>query len=311
MKVCVVEKETDLALHQSKYNSGVIHQGIYYPTGSKRARLCVSGAEMMYDFCGENRIPHEKTGKLIVAVKPEELPRLDALLQRGIANNVKGLEMVDSRRISQIEPAIEGIRGIWSPNTGITDYRAVALKYADHIRDMGGVIKLGYCASVFRRFDQSHVEINSDIVARNVITCSGLFSDIVSRSAGGAVLPRIVPVRGDFLYMKTDAARGKVRGLVYPVPNPQLPFLGVHFTKLVDGGVKLGPNAVLALKREGYLRTDFDAAEAWEILRFSGTHEMIKKHFNDGVLQLARSLSSRLYVRALQEYMPSLTVDEV
>jgi L-2-hydroxyglutarate oxidase LhgO len=311
-RVAVLEKEPAIASHQTGHNSGVIHTGIYYAPGSMKAKACVAGHQAMFDFAQERGIPHEKCGKVIVALDESELPRLENLYQRGIANGVQGLEMIGPERLREIEPYAAGIKAIHSPNTGIIDYRKVAQAYAEDIERCGGEIVTGCKVLGIRQGEPATLHVRSaqqgtgwDLQARFVITCGGLQSDKLAQMTVGQTNVQIVPFRGDY-YLLRPEKRHMVRSLIYPVPDPQFPFLGVHFTRHIDGEVSAGPNAVLAFAREGYKRTDIKVGDLWEVLKFRGFRILARKYWRMGLLEMVRDYSKAAYTKALQRYMPEL-----
>jgi len=312
LKVLVLEKEREVAAHQTGHNSGVIHSGMYYKPGSLKARLCVEGATGMVRFCREHGIPHEICGKVIVATTEQELPQLEEILRRGRANGVAGLRELTAEQIREIEPHAAGIRGIHVPGTGITDFRMVAQKYAELIRESGGEV---LTSSEITRIVSSSTEIVLEtacraVHARYVVNCAGLCSDRIAVMAGASLGLRIVPFRGEY-YEVVPAKHHLIRGLIYPVPDPRFPFLGVHFTKRVHGGVEAGPNAVLALKREGYTRTSFDLADIASMACFSGFWKMASKYWRMGSEEFSRSWSKHAFTVALQKLLPELGSDDI
>jgi len=313
VRLVVLEKEAFLAGHQTSHNSGVIHSGIYYKPGSFKARLCVEGADALVRFCEEHAVPFDNCGKIIVATSESELPRLEELYRRGNANGLKGLRMLTAEQIHEIEPHAAGIRGIHVPGTGIVDYGKVAEMYGELITRNGGTILLSHeVTALGRRGSNTIIETTQGPVeARFVINCAGLHSDRISRmSNGGKRGLRIGPFRGEY-YDIVAAKQNYVIGLIYPVPDPQFPFLGVHFTKRIGGGVEAGPNAVLALKREGYSKTSFRAADVFEYAAFPGFWKMAAKHWKMSLGEYHRSWSKAAFVKSLQRLVPELTSDDL
>lgn len=308
----VIDKEPQIAAHQSGHNSGVIHSGIYYAPGSLKARLCVEGSRALMRFCAERGIPIDRCGKVIVATHPSELGRLQDLYNRGVANGVQGLELIGPQRLRELEPYATGIRAIYSPVTAIVDYTRVAAAYADEIRARGGEILTGRpVTGIVQRGERVILQTpQGEIETRYLITCGGLYSDRLAEMTGAAADPRIVPFRGDY-YVLVPSKRYLVRGLIYPVPDPALPFLGVHFTKRIDGEVWAGPNAVLAFAREGYEKLRFDIKEDWLTLSFGGFWRLARKYWRTGLDEMVRDFSKAAFVRALQRYVPSLRSDDV
>lgn len=311
IRVVVLEKEPEIASHQSGRNSGVIHSGIYYTPGSLRARLSVRGGSLLRAFCDARSIAHPECGKLIIAVREDELPRLDDLKRRGEANGLKGLQVVDGADIQQIEPEATGLRAIHSPHTGIVDYRLVARGLAEDVTAGGGKILTRRSVTAIRRADSAWTVVaGTSIRARTVVTCAGLQSDRLARMTGSPREPRIVPFRGE--YWRLQASRTSlVRGLIYPVPDPAFPFLGVHFTRRVDGEVWIGPNAMLAMAREGYRRRQVNASDAREMLGWLGFYRMLWRYWWTGVREFNRALRKRALIAELQRYVPAVTGDDV
>jgi (S)-2-hydroxyglutarate dehydrogenase len=307
LRLLLVEKEDAVARHQSGHNSGVIHSGIYYKPGSLKAKFCVEGAAAMVEFCREHSLPHEVCGKVIVATTGQEIPRLKILFDRGQANGLAGLRMLQADELREIEPHCRGVSGVLVPSTGITDYAAVSRKYAEIIVAQGGTVTTGTeVRRVLSRGTEMVVETNrGTFAARYVINCAGLHSDRVSRMAGQRPEVRIVPFRGEYYFLVPEREY-LVRTLIYPVPDPKFPFLGVHFTRRIQGGVDAGPNAVLALKREGYKRTDFNLRDFAGTLAYPGFWQMAGKYWRDGASEFYRSLSKKAFVKALQQLVPEI-----
>ncbi len=312
LRLAIVEKEDELAGHQTGHNSGVLHSGLYYKPGSLKARLCREGKAAVERFADEHGIPYERCGKLVVALHEDELPGLEALRQRGIANGLQGLEEVGPERIREIEPHAAGVRALWVPETGIIDYRRVALGFADEARDRGAEIRTGTTVRSIRRTSAGLELVTGDatILAANVITCAGLQSDRVAAMTGDAGDQRIVPFRGDYYHLRRDA-RHLVRGLIYPVPDPRFPFLGVHFTRRIDGAVWAGPNAVLAFAREGYARTDVSVRDLAESLTYPGVWRLAGPYLRTGLAEMWRDYVKAAFVRELQRFVPELRADQV
>ena len=306
-RVVVIEKEEELALHQTGHNSGVIHSGIYYRPGSQKARFCVSGANSLIQFCQESGIEYERCGKVIVATDESELGRLEELYQRGIANGVEGLEMIGPERLKEIEPHASGIKALYAPRTGIVDFKVVAKAYADKIRAGGGEVLPGREVVSIRRSGGSIFlgTTQGTVGSKYLINCAGLYADKVAEMMGVAPEVRIVPFRGEY-YTLRPQRRHLVRGLIYPVPNPGFPFLGVHFTRNVHGEVEAGPNAVLAFAREGYRKTDFNVVETLGTLSYQGFWAMALKFWRIGLAEYHRSLSKRVFLHDLQRLLPEI-----
>ena len=314
LSVTLLEKETEVARHQSGHNSGVVHAGIYYAPGSLKARLCREGKAELEVFAERHAIPLKRCGKLIVARSEVELGALEGLRLRAVGNAVPGLEEVGPERIHEIEPHAAGIRGLWSPTTGIVDYRQVALAYATEVVGRGGsIITDATVRAIRRRGGQRIVETTrGEVRARVVITCAGLQSDRVAAMTGRAdpAAPRIVPFRGDY-YTLVPAARRFVRGLLYPVPDPRFPFLGVHFTSRIDGEVWAGPNAVLAFAREGYRRRDVSIRDLAEALIYPGFLRLARRYAGMGLAEMWRDVSKRSFVAELRSFIPEIRPEDL
>jgi L-2-hydroxyglutarate oxidase LhgO len=312
LRIAILEKESELAAHQTGHNSGVLHAGLYYVPGSLKARLCREGKALLEAFAEAHAIPVERCGKLVVAVNPSELGRFAALKERAIANGVPGLAEVGPERLREIEPHAAGILGLWSPETGIIDFRRVALAMADDLRAGGTTIRTGVTVA---RLEQRGGEVvvatsAGDVVAGMAVACAGLHADEVAARSGGAADPRIVPFRGDY-YTLSTGARALVRGLIYPVPDPRFPFLGVHFTRRVDGEVWAGPNAVLAFAREGYRRRDLHPIELARTLADPGFLRLAGRYLRTGVAEMWRDWWKPAFVRELQRYVPEIRADQL
>ena len=310
-RVVILEKESKVAGHQTGHNSGVIHSGIYYKPGSYKARQCVEGKTLMRQFCEKHAIKVVDCGKVIVATTVEELPRLQTLYERGQANGV-AVEMIGPERLREIEPHAAGIRAIWSPTTSIVDYIEVADAMARDLRQRGVEIELGAGVTQIARTSEG-LDLwatRRAILTRRLINCAGLYSDVVARMAGAKPDVQIVPFRGEY-YMVRPERRELVRTLIYPVPDPEFPFLGVHFTNTVHGEVEAGPNAVLAFAREGYT---FGSIRPWELghtLTYSGVWHMARKYWKTGSYEMFRSLSKKAFVKALQRLVPEIRPEDV
>ncbi len=311
-RIAVIDQAQIVAAHQSGHNSGVIHGGIYYTPGSLKARLCVEGSRLMYDYCDEHGIPHERCGKLIVARHEGELGRLDELERRGRANGVPGLRRVAGRDIPDIEPNVVGVQALHAPGTGIVDYGRVAEAIAEELRAGGVELLLGRTvqrvtpqgAGAIVRHDRGQLR------ADRVIVCAGLWSDRIARRCGAPADPRIVPFRGAYLRLQaTDPP--VVRGMVYPVPDPELPFLGVHVTPHVAGQVMLGPTALAVASRAGYRLSRVSARDVWETASWPGTWRVAGRFWRTGLDEVRLAASRRAFVAACAEYVPSLTVEDL
>ena len=312
LRLLLLEKEDGVGRHQSGHNSGVIHSGVYYKPGSLKARLCVEGARAMVEFCRAHNLPHQICGKVIVATEEEELPRLEELRRRGEANGITGLRLIGADELREIEPHARGVRALVVPSTGITDYALVCERYADLVGKQGGTIRTSTKVIGLRNFPtEVAIEITSGSFSANyMINCAGLFSDRISRMAGGNSEVIIVPFRGEYYDLIPERA-SLVRALIYPVPDPQFPFLGVHFTRRINGTVDAGPNAVLAFRREGYRRSDFDFYDLATSLAFPGFWRMAAKHWRSGLGEFRRSFSKSAFVRALQRLLPELRAEDL
>ena len=312
LRLLLLEKEAELARHQTGNNSGVIHSGLYYRPGSLKARSCVAGRKELMAFCDENGIPYEICGKVVVATSQEELPRLDELQRRGLANGLQGLEIIGTEQLKELEPHAIGIKGLYVPETGIIDYKKVATAYADKVRDTGGDIRLSQkVVGILDRPTELVLQTTGgDYRTKHVINCCGLQSDLVARIArdrtrAAAPEHRIIPFRGEY-YQLAPERQFLVRNLIYPVPDPTFPFLGVHFTRMARGGVEAGPNAVFAYAREGYRHTDINLRDLWRTISFAGFWRMTGKYWQTGFGELYRSLSKAAFVRALQKLLPEI-----
>jgi L-2-hydroxyglutarate oxidase len=308
----VLEAEDHLAGHQTGHNSGVIHSGLYYKPGSLKARNCVAGRQAMYRFCQEHGIAHERCGKIVVATQTSELPALEELERRGQANGLQGIRRLDAEEIRQHEPHAAGIAGLLVPETGIVDYVQVTEAYAKVVRDAGGEIRTGTRLVGCHRENGGLVleTTRGEVHCRHLINCGGLHSDQIARRCGVEPGLQIVPFRGEY-YELVPERRFLISNLLYPVPDPRFPFLGVHFTRMIDGGVEAGPNAVLALKREGYRHRDVSLTDTARMAAFRGFWRMAAKYWRMGMGELYRSFSKRAFVRALQQLLPELRPEDV
>lgn len=313
LRITVLEKEPELATHQSGHNSGVVHAGLYYAAGSLKARLCREGKADLEAFADSHGIPIRYPGKLVVALDESELPRLADLKARATTNGVDGLEEIGPERIRELEPQAAGIRALWSPRTGIIDFRAVALAYADDLRARDVAIQTGHRVTGLVQHAGGVVvsTTSGEVQAAHVIACAGLQADRVEAMTGaGRDAPRIIPFRGDY-YRLVPEARSLVTRLLYPVPDPRFPFLGVHFTPRHDGEVWAGPNAVLAFAREGYRRTDIDLRDLAQTLTYPGFLRLARRFWRVGAAEMWRDLSKRAYVAEMQRYLPAIRSDQV
>ena len=306
-RLLLLEKETQLGMHQTSHNSGVIHSGLYYKPESLKAKNCTEGYRLLLDFCQTEGIHHEICGKVVIATHGEELPQLEELLRRGKANGLSGLRSLDPAEIREIEPHCAGIKGLFVPQTGIVNFRTVAEKYADKIQELGGEILLGQQVKSIVQTN-SGVEVSSaqrSWCTKKLVTCAGLYSDRLARNTTPSLQLRITPFRGEYYILKPEA-RKLVHNLIYPVPDPSFPFLGVHFTRMIDGGVECGPNAVFAFAREGYKRTDFNLRDTMESLAWPGFRTVARKYWRAGLGEFHRSISKTAFVKALQRLIPEI-----
>ena len=309
--VAVLEREAGPAQHQTGHNSGVVHGGIYYQPGSLKARLCVEGARLMYEYCEEHDVAHERCGKLIVAVSTGELPRLDDLEARGRANAVPGLRRIGAGEIAEIEPNAVGLQALHAPNTGIVDYPAVAGALVGELTQLGAVVRFGTEVTAIDAGDDAVVHTaDGPLRAGRVIACAGLWSDRLARRAGAPRDPQIVPFRGAYLGL-TPTERPRVNGMIYPVPNPELPFLGVHITKHIGGGVTLGPTAMMVAARDAYSLRHWSWRDSWESLTWPGTWRVAGKYWRVGIDEIRMAASRRAFVTAAARYLPGLSLDDL
>lgn len=308
LKVILIEKEPDVARHQTGHNSGVIHSGLYYKPGSLKATNCIRGYKMLIDFCDAENIPYDLCGKIVVATKQEELPQLETLYQRGLLNGLGGLKKLSLAEMREIEPHVTGVAGMFVPQTGIIDYKQVSDKYAQKFQSLGGEIHLN------ERVEQITPGTSLSIVVTNkdryetklVVNCAGLYSDKMAQlTQPGGVDVRIVPFRGEYFKIKPQKEY-LVKNLIYPVPDPNFPFLGVHFTRMVHGGVEAGPNAVLAFQREGYKKSDINLKELFETLAWPGFQKVAAKYWETGLGEMYRSFSKSAFTKALQALIPEV-----
>ena len=311
-KVVVIEKEDGIAQHQTGHNSGVIHAGIYYAPGTQKANFCSTGGRLLREFCDERGVEYEMCGKIIVAINESEIPGLEELYRRGTANGAEGLELIGPEELREHEPHVAGVKAIWSPNTGIIDFMKVSEAYSIEMRENGGDLVTGAeVHSMTRRDGQVHIQTTAgDFAAKNVINCAGLYADKVARMMDVEIGVRIIPFRGEYFSIRPESSH-LVNGLIYPVPDPSLPFLGVHFTKRINGSVEAGPNAVLALKREGYSKTSFSIPDAWDTLSYPGFWKMSMKYWKTGFDEQYRSLVKSVFVKSLQTLVPEITSDDL
>ena len=312
LKLAILEKENAVAAHQTGHNSGVIHSGLYYKPGSLKAKNCIQGYQMLLEFCDTYQIPYELCGKLVVATSEAEIPELEKLYQRGLENGLDKIAMVSHDEALAIEPNLRVVKGMKVPYTGIIDYTAVCEKLAELVQEMGGEIYTGHKVENI----QMSVEKATIITAQRnfetnmYINCAGLYSDKVAAFTQKSIDTRIIPFRGEY-YMLKPEKRNLVNHLIYPVPDPNFPFLGVHFTRMTDGGVEAGPNAVFAFKREGYTMSDIDLQEMFESLAWPGFRKVMGKYWKTGLGEFYRSFSKAAFTKALQKLIPSIQEDDL
>jgi L-2-hydroxyglutarate oxidase len=315
LKILLIEKEKCLANHQTGNNSGVIHSGLYYKPGSKKAINCVQGRRELVSFAKEHGIAHDVCGKVVVAVSENELPFMDKIFQNGIENQVEGIEKISGERIREVEPNAIGIAGIWVPCTGIIDYRATTEKLVELTLQIqpNSKLKIGEEVLGFENISETEKKIITSKGIYNtkyVIVCGGLQADRLAKKDGVAIKEKVVGFRGDY-YELTDKAKHKVKNLIYPVPNPDFPFLGVHFTRMVDGEIECGPNAVFTFKREGYGKTDFSLKDTIDALTYAGTWRLFFGNMKFGIDEYRRAFSKQLFLKTLQRIIPSLTLEDI
>jgi L-2-hydroxyglutarate oxidase len=312
LKVTVLEKEDGLAKHQTGNNSGVIHSGIYYKPGSLKANNCIDGYKQLLEFSQSNEVPHEICGKIIVATRQEELNALDKIFVRGTENGLTGLKKLDGDQIREYEPHVRGLAGIQVPQTGIINYSVLAEKLAWKIKNMGGTIRLKEKAGRINITGHSwNIQTTGgEYPFRLIVNCSGLYSDKIATLTGSRLNIKIIPFRGEY-YRIRDEKKYLVKNLVYPVPDPNFPFLGVHFTRMIDGNVEAGPNAVFAYAREGYRKTDIHPGELAESILWPGFRKIVSKYWRTGLNEMIRSYSKKAFARALQRMVPEITEDDL
>lgn len=312
VKLLLLEAESSLAAHQTGNNSGVIHSGLYYKPGSLKAENCTIGREMMYAFCEEHKLPFEKCGKVVVATSKEEIPALDLLEERGKANGLVGLKRISAKEIKEYEPYANGIDGLFVPQTGIVDYTSVTNKYAELIENAGGVIETNSrLVSVEVKSDELILTTNKEeFHTKFIVNCGGLQSDRIAKLCGVDPGLMIIPFRGEYYKIKKEK-QYLVKNLIYPVPDIKFPFLGVHFTRMINGAVEAGPNAVLAFKREGYKKTDFSFTDLLEMKLYPGFWKMAAKFYKLGYQEFRRSFSKDLFVKSLQKLIPEITSEDI
>lgn len=313
LKVLLIEKEPHLADHQTGNNSGVIHSGLYYKPGSAKAKTCVDGRHQLVKFAKEYGIKHDVCGKVVAAVDESELPFLDKIFENGLANNTEGIEKINADQVKEIEPYVKSIGGIWVPCTGIIDFRGTTEKLAELVVTKQPESKIVLGEEVL---DCIHGEKTEVITSKNkyrtryMIFCGGLQADRLAKKDGVNLKEKVVGFRGDY-YELTDQAKHKVKNLIYPVPNPAFPFLGVHFTRMVSGDIECGPNAVFTFKREGYGKTDFDLKDTIDALTYIGTWKLFLSNMSFGINEYRRAFSKKLFLETLQRLIPSLTMEDI
>ena len=312
LNVVVLEKEPEIALHQTGRASGVVHTGVYYTPGSLKASLCVEGAARLAGFCEERGIPFQRCGKVIVATTADEIPRLEELHRRAVANGVEGAHLIGPERLRELEPHAAGVRALHVPSTGVVDFGRVARAYAGDVEAAGGSVLVGReVTGVVTRGPAVQVATSAgDVEARYVVACAGIYADRVARACGGSPEPRIVPFRGDYYVLRPER-RSLVNGLIYPVPDPTFPFLGIHTTLRPDGSVWLGPNAVLAFARDGYGRFHVSPRDLAGTLAAPGFRRLSRRHWRIGTVELARDYSRRLFVASARKLLPELRPEDV
>lgn len=312
LKIKILEKENNIASHQTSHNSGVIHSGIYYKPGSLRAKNCIRGYQQLIDFCKEHGVSYELCGKIIVATNEKERPQLDIILQKGLQNGLTGIEKISREAIQEIEPHVNAVEAIKVPQTGIIDFKEVAEKLADLFQQYGGEIHTNNPLIEVKKTGQTLNLITPEKTFETtlLINCAGLYSDKIARMTKQQIDFQIVPFRGEYYELKKEK-ESLVNHLIYPVPDPAFPFLGVHYTRMIKGGIEAGPNAVLAFKREGYSRWDFNLQELIETLSFSGFQKLAFKYWRKGMNELYRSYSKRAFVKALQHLIPTVEYDDL
>jgi|TARA_R110000782_G_scaffold259894_1_gene350773 L-2-hydroxyglutarate oxidase len=315
LKILLIEKEPRLADHQTGNNSGVIHSGLYYKPGSAKAKTCVDGRKQLVAFAQKYNIKHDVCGKVVVAVDESELDYMDKIFENGLANNTEGIEKIDAKRLKEIEPHVEGIAGIWVPCTGIIDFRAATEKMAELVTEIQpkSKIVLGEEVLSYDKNDAATTKVNTSknsYITKYMIFCGGLQADRLAKKDGVDLKEKVVGFRGDY-YELTEQAKHKVKNLIYPIPNPKFPFLGVHFTRMVNGEIECGPNAVMTFKREGYGKTDFSLKDTWDALTYSGTWRLLFKNPMFALDEYRRAFSKKLFLKTLQRMIPSLTMDDI
>lgn len=307
LQIVVLEKENHAAAHQTGHNSGVIHSGLYYKPGSLKATNCIKGYKMLLEFCDSNKITYDLCGKIVVATSEKELSQLDMLYERGLENGLTGILKLNESEIREREPNCSGIAGLYVPQTGIINYTKVCDVLVEKIKNMGGEILFNFkVTKIDLQENESRVKSDiQEIVTRLVINCAGLYSDKVAEINEPNLDTRIIPFRGEYFMIKPEKQH-LVKNLIYPVPDPNFPFLGVHFTRMIDGGVEAGPNAVFAFKREGYKKTDINFGDLWNSFSWPGFRKVAMKYWKTGIGEYYRSYSKSAFTKALQKLVPSI-----
>ncbi|MBT8382900.1 MAG: L-2-hydroxyglutarate oxidase [Ignavibacteria bacterium] len=311
-KTLLIESEKELATHQTGNNSGVIHSGLYYKPGSLKAKNCTEGRKLLYDFCQENNIKYENCGKIVVATEKDQLSALENLFERGTANGLTGIKKLSAVELNEYEPNVSGVAGLFVPQTGIVDFKQVTNAYSKLLTEAGGEIKT-ICKFLSLKKIKDKLILNTtcgEIKCKVLVNCGGLYSDRIARICNVKPGLQIIPFRGEYYKLKRDK-ENLVKNLIYPVPNPKFPFLGVHFTKMINGGVEAGPNAVLAFKKEGYTKKDFSFNDVFRMLTFSGFWKMAAKYYKMGFEEFYRSFSKKAFVKALQKLVPEIEENDI
>ena len=310
LNLIILEKEKELAFHQTGRNSGVIHSGLYYTPGSYRAKNCVDGRIQLVEFAKKHDIKHDICGKIVLAVNQKESEQLITLKEKGEKNGLTNLEIIDMKQVKELEPYTEGVSALFVPQSGIIDYKGVTNKLAELIKEINPESTIETNCEVLNIEDEKLFSTKGTINASHSIFCGGLFSDRLAIKDSLKLKMQIVGFRGDY-YELEDTSKYKVKNLIYPVPNPEFPFLGVHFTRMTDGSIECGPNAVFTFKREGYKKTDFNLKDSWDALTFSGTWKLFINHWKFGLNEYRRAFSKRLFLKELKKMIPSLTMEEI
>ena len=314
LKIALFEKENILAKHQTGHNSGVLHSGLYYKPGSLKAKNCIEGKQEMIAFAKEYGIAHDICGKVVVASNQQEIVRLEKIHQTGIENKIEGIERISSDQVKEIEPFVECLSGLWVPSTGIIDFTAATKKMIELALALQAESRLFLAhevISITRNEDETTIHTNKgEFTSKFMVICSGLQADRMAKKDGLKLKEKIVPFRGDY-YELAAQAQHKVKNLIYPVPDPAFPFLGVHFTRMVGGGVECGPNAVFSFKREGYNKTDFSFKDTFDALSYRGTWKLFLGNISYGINEYRRAFSKKMFLKSLQQMIPSLTMDDI